>query len=39
VGLRGVNALAHVPGFVIWRLLGVFAHKTKEWVRTGREKP
>lgn len=39
MGLRGLAALAHVPGFVLWRLLGVFERKTKEWVRTEREKP
>jgi cellulose synthase/poly-beta-1,6-N-acetylglucosamine synthase-like glycosyltransferase len=39
MGLRGLTALAHVPGFVLWRIVGLFERKTGEWVRTEREKP
>jgi len=38
-GMRGLTALARVPGFVLWRILGLFERKTSEWVRTEREKP
>jgi cellulose synthase/poly-beta-1,6-N-acetylglucosamine synthase-like glycosyltransferase len=40
IGIRGLAALVHVPGFILWRiwlLLGLKA-KTVEWVRTDREK-
>ena len=37
-GWRGLMALTHVPGFVLWRIFVLFSGKTKEWVRTEREK-
>jgi cellulose synthase/poly-beta-1,6-N-acetylglucosamine synthase-like glycosyltransferase len=39
MGVRGLWALAHVPGFVLWRIWLLLGRKTSEWVRTEREKP
>ncbi len=38
MGIRGLAALAHVPGFILWRLWLLLGRKTSEWVRTEREK-
>lgn len=38
MGLRGLLALAHVPGFILWRIWLLLGRKTSEWVRTEREK-
>jgi len=38
MGARGLLALAHVPGFIMWRLWLLLARKPSEWVRTEREK-
>jgi 1,2-diacylglycerol 3-beta-glucosyltransferase len=38
IGLRGLVALAHVPGFIMWRLWLLMARKPSGWVRTEREK-
>jgi 1,2-diacylglycerol 3-beta-glucosyltransferase len=38
MGLRGLLALAHVPGFILWRIWLLLGRKTGEWVRTEREK-
>ncbi len=38
IGLRGAIALAHVPGFIMWKVWLLMARKPKEWVRTEREK-
>jgi cellulose synthase/poly-beta-1,6-N-acetylglucosamine synthase-like glycosyltransferase len=38
IGARGLIALAHVPGFVLWRLWLLTGRKPSEWVRTEREK-
>jgi cellulose synthase/poly-beta-1,6-N-acetylglucosamine synthase-like glycosyltransferase len=38
MGLRGLAAFAHVPGFVLWKVAVLFGRKTSEWVRTEREK-
>jgi len=37
-GLRGLAALARVPGYVLWKLAVLFERKASEWVRTEREK-
>jgi cellulose synthase/poly-beta-1,6-N-acetylglucosamine synthase-like glycosyltransferase len=40
MGARGLLALAHVPGFILWRIRLLLSRKTSsEWVRTEREKP
>jgi 1,2-diacylglycerol 3-beta-glucosyltransferase len=38
MGMRGLLALAHVPGFILWRIWLLLGRKTGEWVRTEREK-
>jgi 1,2-diacylglycerol 3-beta-glucosyltransferase len=38
LGRRGLQAFAHVPGFVLWKVALLFGRKTSEWVRTEREK-
>jgi 1,2-diacylglycerol 3-beta-glucosyltransferase len=40
MGIRGLAAFAHVPGFILWRIWLLLGLKTKsaEWVRTEREK-
>jgi len=38
IGIGGLWALAHVPGFIVWRLWLLLGRKTTEWVRTEREK-
>jgi 1,2-diacylglycerol 3-beta-glucosyltransferase len=38
MGIRGLGALAHVPGFILWRIWLLLARKPSEWVRTEREK-
>lgn len=40
IGIRGLAALVHVPGFILWRIWLLLGLKTKsvEWVRTDREK-
>lgn len=38
IGPRGLLALAHVPGFLFWRVKLLLVRKTSEWVRTEREK-
>lgn len=38
MGIRGLMALAHVPGFILWRIWLLLRRKTSEWVRTEREK-
>jgi len=38
MGFRGLLALAHVPGFILWRIWLLLGRKTSEWVRTEREK-
>ena len=38
MGIRGLLALAHVPGFILWRVWLLLGRKTSEWVRTEREK-
>jgi 1,2-diacylglycerol 3-beta-glucosyltransferase len=38
MGVRGLIALAHVPGFILWRIWLLLGRKTSEWVRTEREK-
>ena len=37
IGLRGLLALAHVPGFILWRIWLLLGRKTGKWVRTERE--
>ena len=40
IGARGLLALAHVPGFILWRVRLLLTRKSStEWVRTEREKP
>ena len=40
IGARGLLALAHVPGFILWRIRLLLTRKSStEWVRTEREKP
>jgi hypothetical protein len=40
IGARGLLAIAHVPGFILWRLSLLLSRKTStEWVRTERDKP
>ena len=38
MGIRGLMALAHVPGFILWRIWLLLGRKPNEWVRTEREK-
>jgi cellulose synthase/poly-beta-1,6-N-acetylglucosamine synthase-like glycosyltransferase len=38
IGMRGLLAFAHVPGFILWRIWLLLGRKTTEWVRTEREK-
>jgi 1,2-diacylglycerol 3-beta-glucosyltransferase len=38
MGIRGLIALAHVPGFILWRIWLLLGRKSSEWVRTEREK-
>jgi cellulose synthase/poly-beta-1,6-N-acetylglucosamine synthase-like glycosyltransferase len=38
MGIRGLMALAHVPGFILWRIWLLLGRKPNEWVRTDREK-
>jgi 1,2-diacylglycerol 3-beta-glucosyltransferase len=38
IGSRGLIALAHVPGFILWRIWLLTGRKPGEWVRTEREK-
>jgi len=38
IGPRGLLALAHVPGFLFWRVKLLLVRKSSEWVRTEREK-
>ncbi len=38
IGLRGLGALAHVPGFIVWRIRILLGKKSAEWVRTERER-
>ncbi len=38
IGIRGLLALAHVPGFILWRVWLLLGRKTSKWVRTEREK-
>jgi 1,2-diacylglycerol 3-beta-glucosyltransferase len=38
MGVRGLMALGHVPGFILWRIWLLLGRKTTEWVRTEREK-
>ncbi len=38
MGIRGLLALAHVPGFILWRIWLLLGRKTSNWVRTEREK-
>lgn len=39
MGARGLLALAHVPGFILWRIKLLLTRKAStEWVRTEREK-
>jgi 1,2-diacylglycerol 3-beta-glucosyltransferase len=40
IGIRGLAAFVHVPGFILWRIWLLLGLKTKtvEWVRTDREK-
>jgi 1,2-diacylglycerol 3-beta-glucosyltransferase len=37
VGLRGLLALIHVPGFILWRIWLLLGRKSSDWVRTDRE--
>ena len=37
IGMRGLAALMHVPGFILWRLRLLLRSKSGEWVRTERE--
>ena len=37
-GIRGLTALGHVPGFILWRIWLLLGRKTGEWVRTERER-
>jgi 1,2-diacylglycerol 3-beta-glucosyltransferase len=40
LGARGLRALAHVPGFILWRIKLLLTSKaSSEWIRTEREKP
>lgn len=38
LGLRGLAALARVPGYILWKFLVLFERKTTEWIRTERER-
>ncbi len=38
MGAKGLLALAHVPGFILWRLWLLLSRKSTEWVRTERER-
>jgi 1,2-diacylglycerol 3-beta-glucosyltransferase len=37
IGWRGLLALVHVPGFILWRIWLLFGRKTSEWIRTERD--
>jgi cellulose synthase/poly-beta-1,6-N-acetylglucosamine synthase-like glycosyltransferase len=37
LGLRGLGALARVPGFLVWKVLVLLGRKSQSWVRTERE--
>ncbi len=39
MGVRGLAALAHVPGFLVWKMIVLFGRKSAGWIRTEREKP
>jgi cellulose synthase/poly-beta-1,6-N-acetylglucosamine synthase-like glycosyltransferase len=39
MGARGLAALAHVPGFLLWKVVLLLRRKSDGWVRTEREKP
>lgn len=36
-GWRGLTALAHVPFYILWKIVVMLGSKTSEWVRTERE--
>ncbi len=38
LGLRGLLALARVPGYIVWKALLLFRRKPQSWVRTERER-
>ena len=38
LGVRGLAALAHVPGFLLWKIVLLFRRKSEGWVRTERER-
>lgn len=38
IGVKGLGALAHVPGFILWRIRILLGKKSGEWVRTERER-
>ncbi len=40
MGVRGLAALARVPGFLLWKIVVLLARrKSRSWVRTERERP
>jgi cellulose synthase/poly-beta-1,6-N-acetylglucosamine synthase-like glycosyltransferase len=38
LGLRGLGALARVPGFLVWKIVVLVGRKSQSWIRTEREK-
>ena len=39
MGWRGLGALAHVPEFLLWRVVVLFGRRSSQWIRAEREKP
>ena len=38
-GWRGLTALLHVPGYLVWKVIVMTGRKSAAWVRTERESP
>lgn len=38
-GWRGLTALLHVPGYLVWKVIVMMGRKSASWVRTEREAP
>jgi hypothetical protein len=38
LGLRGLRALAHVPGYLLWKISVLIGRKTTSWIKTERER-
>jgi cellulose synthase/poly-beta-1,6-N-acetylglucosamine synthase-like glycosyltransferase len=39
MGVRGLAALARVPGFLLWKIVVLLGRKSQAWVKTERERP